>query len=193
MVEVQSEAAIAPSYKLAEAILESFGADVNMCFQCGKCGAGCPIAFAMDYTPSQLIHAAQLGLNDLILGSKTIWLCAACETCTTRCPQGVDIAKVMDAAKIIAVQEKVEPAVGPVRSFHQAAVASIRHFGRMWEVGMIASLKLRTGDYFKDLELGKRMMCKRKLKLIPSFTGSRRAGKIFARVRKAEKQKSWRR
>jgi len=187
MGEIQSATPVVPSPGLAETILEGFGADVNMCFQCGKCGAGCPVAFAMDYTPSQLIHAASLGLEPLILGSKTIWLCAACETCTTRCPQEVDIAKVMDAAKIIAVRQQVEPAVGAVRSFHQAALASIRRFGRMWEVGLIASLKLRTGEYLKDMELGKRMLRKGKLKLIPTLRGSRRARRIFARVKQVEK------
>jgi heterodisulfide reductase subunit C len=117
-----------------------------------------------------------------------MWLCAACETCTTRCPQDVDIAKVMDAAKIIAVKRGFKPAVGSVRSFHKAALANIRRFGRMWEAGLILSLKLRTGEYFKDFELGKLMFRKGKLKTLPSFTGSRRTARIFSRVRRVEKE-----
>jgi heterodisulfide reductase subunit C len=188
MSEVRSAAAVKPSSGLATLVLDGFGTNVNMCFQCGRCAAGCPIAYAMDYAPAQLIHALRLGMEDVVFNSKTMWLCAACETCTTRCPQEVDIAKVMDAAKILAVRRGFKPAMSSVRAFHQAAMANIKRFGRMWEAGMIVSLKLRTGDYFKDMDLGKRMLRKGKLKLLPSFTGSRRAGRIFSRVKSVERE-----
>jgi len=177
-----------PSSSLAKAILIESDTDVNMCYQCGKCAAGCPVAYAMDYTPTQLIHAARLGMDDLVLQSKTMWLCAACETCTTRCPQDVDIAKVMDAAKIIAIRRGVAPAVGSVRSFHKAALDNIRSFGRMWELGLVVALKLRTKDYFKDMDLGKQMLRKGKLKILPTFTGSLRVKRLFSRVKKIEKK-----
>jgi len=64
----------------------------------------------MDYKPAQIIHAIRLGLDDLVFNSKTMWLCASCETCTTRCPQEVDVAKVMDAVKIIAARRGIKPA-----------------------------------------------------------------------------------
>ena len=190
MAGLEAAQAVTPAPGFARAILEVSAVDVNLCYQCGKCAAGCPVAYAMDYTPAQLIHAARLGLDDLVLGSKTIWLCASCETCTTRCPQEVDIAGVMDAAKILAVRRGVAPAVGEVRSFHKAALATIRRFGRMWEAGMILSLKLRTAQYLKDVELGKRMLSKRKLKLLPTLTGAWRARRIFARARRLEKEAS---
>jgi heterodisulfide reductase subunit C len=179
---------VTPSSELARAILAEFGTDVNVCYQCDKCAAGCPVAYAMDYTPAQLIHAARLGLDDTVLNSRTMWLCAACETCTTRCPQEVDIAKVMDAAKIIAVRRRIKPAVGTVRSFHKAALGSIKNFGRIWELGLVVSLKLRTRDFFKDVELGKRMLRKGKLRPLPTLTGSLRVKRVFHRVKKVEKQ-----
>ena len=188
MSEVQALSPIAPSTELARQIQIQAGTNVNMCYQCGKCAAGCPVAYAMDYAPAQLIHAVRLGLDDIVLNSKTMWLCASCETCTTRCPQEVDIAKVMDAAKIMAVQRGVDPAIGSVRSFHQAALANIKRFGRMWEAGLIVSLKLRTGKYMKDVDLGKRMLRKGKLKVLPTFSGSRRTGRLFSRVKKAVKK-----
>ncbi|MCP4205078.1 MAG: heterodisulfide reductase subunit C [bacterium] len=188
MTQAATAETITPTSGFAYSILGESGVDVNLCYQCGKCAAGCPVAYAMDYPPAQLIHAARLGLDELVLGSRTIWLCAACETCTTRCPQDVDIAKVMDAAKILAVDRGINPAVGEVRSFHKAALASIRRFGRMWEAGMVLSLKLRTGNYFKDMELGSRMLRKGKLKLLPTFAGSRRARRIFSRVKKVERE-----
>lgn len=190
MSEARAAGALTPGPGLAAAIREGSGVDVNQCYQCGKCAAGCPIAYAMDYPPAQLIHAARLGLDDVVLGSRTIWLCAACETCTTRCPQEVDIARVMDAAKILAVKRGVKPAVADVRAFHKAALGSIRRFGRMWEAGMILSLKLRTGEFGKDLGLGTRMLRKGKMKLLPSLAGSRRSARIFSRVRRLEREKS---
>ena len=188
MAGVEVAQAITPTPGLARAIREVSDVDVNLCYQCGRCAAGCPVGYAMDLPPARLIHAARLGLDDLVLGSKTIWLCAACETCTTRCPQEVDIAAVMDAAKILAVRRGVQPAVGQVRSFHQAALATIRWFGRMWEAGMLVSLKLRTAQYSRDLRLGRRMLRHGKLKLLPSLTGARRARRIFARVKRLEKE-----
>ena len=78
--------------------------NVNLCYQCKKCAAGCPVVYEMDYTPTQIIQAVRLGLEDLVLESKTIWLCASCDTCSTRCPQDIDIAGVMDAARIISAK-----------------------------------------------------------------------------------------
>jgi len=92
-----------------KAVQLDIGENVNLCYQCKKCTAGCPVVHDMDYTPTQIIHAVRLGMKDLVLKSKTIWLCASCETCTTRCPQDIDIAGIMDAARIIAKREKVTP------------------------------------------------------------------------------------
>jgi heterodisulfide reductase subunit C len=190
MNQAQLAETITPSSQLAREIREVADTNVNMCYQCGKCAAGCPVSYAMDYPPAQLIHAIRLGLDSVVLNSRSMWLCAACETCTTRCPQDVDIAKVMDAAKIIAIRRKVKPAVGSVRAFHKAVLANLRCFGRMWEAGMIVSLKIRTRDWFKDMELGQRMFRKGKLKLLPTFTGSHRFRKVFSRVRKLERELS---
>ncbi len=41
-----------------------------------------------------------------MLGSRAIWLCASCEACTTRCPMGIDMAAVMDALRMMAVERK---------------------------------------------------------------------------------------
>ena len=128
---------VASGSKLAEAVMAECGQNVNLCFQCGKCAAGCPISYEMDHTPAQLIHAIRLGMDDLVYNSKTMWLCASCETCTTRCPQEVDVAKVMDAVKITAVRKGVKPTIPQVASFYRAALANIKKCGRMYEMGMI--------------------------------------------------------
>ena len=174
--------------KLAEAVMAESGQNVNVCFQCGKCAAGCPISYTMDYKPAQLIHAIRLGMDDLVFNSTTMWLCASCETCTTRCPQELDVAKVMDAVKITAVRQGVKPTISQVSAFYRAALANIKKCGRMYEMGMIVGLKMRTFEFFKDSKLGMKMFMKGKLKLVPSFTGATRTWKIFNRVKKIEKR-----
>ena len=177
-----------PKAGMAQAVFHENGQNVNLCYQCGKCAAGCPVSYAMDYKPAQLMHAIRLGMEDLVFNSKTAWLCASCETCSTRCPQDVDVAQTMDAVKIIAQRQGIKPAIPEVASFYKAAMANIRNFGRMYELGMIMSLKMRTFKFMKDAGLGIKMFRKRKLKMIPSFTGALSTWKIFHRVKKLEKK-----
>ena len=184
----ESSQTIMPQSQLAEAVLSESGQNVNLCYQCMKCAAGCPISYEMDYKPAQLIHAIRLGMDDLVLNSKTMWLCASCETCTTRCPQEVDVAKVMDAVKITALRRGIRPAIPQIASFYRAALANIKKCGRMYELGMIVGLKMRTFEFFKDAGLGMKMFKKGKLKMIPSLTGALRTWSIFSRVKSIEKK-----
>ena len=126
-----------PQADFLKAIQDETSINVNLCYQCRKCSAGCPMSYAMDYTPAQLIHAIRLGMTDLVLNSKTMWMCSACQTCTTRCPQEVDIARIMDTCKIIAVRQGIKSPVPRVRKFNKAALQNIKWFGRMYELGMI--------------------------------------------------------
>lgn len=173
--------------EFGEALGSVSGLDVNLCFQCAKCASGCPISYAMDYTPTQLIHAIQLGLTDLVLNSKTIWLCASCQTCTTRCPQDVDLAGVMDAVRIIAQRKKIKAKIPEIPTFYRSSLANIGFFGRMYELGLIAIVKISTGRLTSDLGLGIKMLKKGKLKLLPTFRGSSMTRRIFAKVREQEK------
>jgi heterodisulfide reductase subunit C len=165
------------------------GQNVNLCFQCKKCTAGCPAVWAMDLTPTQIIHAARLGLKDLVFNSKTIWFCLSCETCTTRCPQDVDIAKVMDAARILAQKEKVKPKVPEVVAFYKSSIGAIKRFGRIYELGLIGELKLRTRNFFQDLALGMKMFRKRKLKIFPKLVNVIAVNKMLYKIKKMEKTK----
>ena len=85
---------------------EVSGQDLLSCNQCGKCSAGCPVVAAMDLLPSQVIRMAQLGMED-VLESNTIWICASCLTCVTRCPKGVDLPRLMEALRQIALRQGV--------------------------------------------------------------------------------------
>ena len=85
----------------AKKVKEISGEDINLCYQCGMCSAGCPIVFAMDLLPNQIIRLVQLGLEEDITKSKTTWLCASCLTCSIRCPRKLDLCKVMEALRLI--------------------------------------------------------------------------------------------
>jgi len=80
---------------------EISGQNVLNCYQCGRCSAGCPLTFAMQLLPSQVIRLVQLGLEEEALSTNTPWVCASCLTCFARCPRGVDLAKVMEALRAI--------------------------------------------------------------------------------------------
>jgi len=73
------------------------------CNQCGRCSAGCPLVEEMDVLPNQVIRLAQLGL-DCVVDCATPWLCASCLMCQARCPKGVDLPRVMEAIRQIALR-----------------------------------------------------------------------------------------
>jgi len=89
-------------------VAELSGQNLRLCYQCGKCSAGCPMAFAMDLLPNQVMRLVQLGLAEDIADCRTIWLCASCLACTVRCPKGVDIARVMEALRLLTLRKNVD-------------------------------------------------------------------------------------
>ena len=152
---------------LARRVREETGANVFLCYQCAKCTSGCPLAEFFDWQPNQVMRAVQLDDTDIALGSETTWLCASCQACTTRCPQGLDIAKVMEFLTREAVAQGVKPAVPEVAKFDSAFLREIRLWRRAYELGLMAELKLRTGRLTQDIDLGLRMLRKRKMPFLP--------------------------
>ena len=160
---------------LAQIIQERCGENVYLCYQCKKCTAGCPVVEYMDLAPNQLLRAVQLGLNERVLRSRTIWICANCQTCVTRCPHAIDLPRAMDVLKQVAVEQGIRPPIASIPIFNQAALRGIQMFGRMYELGLLGELKTRTllkgavdmGQLFKDLRMGVRLFLTRKLKFLP--------------------------
>jgi len=89
-------------------IEEISGQQVRKCFQCGKCTAGCPSIDSMDIMPNQIMKLIQMGETDAVLNSKTVWVCDSCFTCESRCPKGLDIAKVMEAVRQVLLRTNVD-------------------------------------------------------------------------------------
>jgi heterodisulfide reductase subunit C len=168
--DAQSQA-VAPDPGFCRQVEAALGQQLGACFHCGKCASGCPVGFAMDLLPNQVVRQVQLGLKDQVLQSAAIWLCASCQTCTTRCPNEVDIAALMDLLREMARREGVPAAEEQIPLFHAAFLASVEKRGRVHELGMLARYRLQTrkeGGLLADAGLGWEMFKRGKLKLLPA-------------------------
>jgi len=161
------------------------GTNIDRCYQCLTCSLGCPVTFAMDYLPNQLVRMVQLGLKQPTLASTTIWVCADCEACATRCPNDVEIVRLMDVLREMAQQKGIKGKEKTVAAFHHAFLGSIKRWGRQHELSTLMELKFKTADFFNDIELGIKMLLKGKLKLLPPRFGDVRGVRaIFQRIEK---------
>jgi len=159
------------------------------CYQCSMCSCGCPVAYAMDYFPNQIIHLVRLGLKEKVLQSTSIWICASCETCATRCPNDIEIVGLMDVLRRESLKEAVRGPLSKISKFHKVFVEQIRKKGRIDEGSLLLSYELRTGDFLSfmknrdELKLGLEMFRKGKLKLPSRKRYARKAvDEIFKKV-----------
>jgi heterodisulfide reductase subunit C len=123
--------------EFVQQVEEISGQDLLACNQCGKCSAGCPVVAEMDILPSQAIRLAQLGMEEEVLASATIWMCASCLTCVARCPKGVDLPRLCEALRQIALRQgiaKLDPSELPLKLIREvpqlAIVAAFRKYIR---------------------------------------------------------------
>jgi heterodisulfide reductase subunit C len=164
--------------------MHTTGASPVKCYQCGRCAAGCPqnVGGEMDVSPTRIMRLLQLEHSFAdqpelapqyarqALGADTCWLCAGCMACTTRCPQGVDIAGTMDVLR----QESLRQGVASrskramdIQALHRTFLEQALQHGRIHELSLVMWYKLRTGHFFQDAILGMKMLAKGKLKMLP--------------------------
>jgi heterodisulfide reductase subunit C len=161
-------------------VARASGETLQACYQCQKCSAGCPVAFAMDILPNQVLRHIQYGHREKVLSSKTIWICASCYSCSVRCPNNIDIAKIMDTLRTLAMHSEFKPGEKDIPIFHSAFLDTIKSKGRIHELSLILQFKSKTKDFFKDAALGLKMYRKGKIKLLPSkFGGGKEIKEIF--------------
>lgn len=171
----------------AQEIYDRSGENVFLCYQCKKCASGCPSREFMKTSPTELMRQVQLGMVDEAMKDSTIWYCLSCQTCSTRCPQDIDIAKVVDTIKLIVEEKGIKVDTKNERLFNRIWMTLLRFGGRIYEVGLTGMLNVFTGKPTKDLPLGMKMIKKGKLKMLPSIKRSGEMRKMFARARRIRK------
>jgi len=170
-------------------IMEASGQDLQACYQCQKCAAGCPVVEAMDLLPNQILRHIQYGHRDRVLGSKTIWICASCYTCSVRCPNNIDIARIIDTLRQKAVRSEITPGEKDIPVFHSVFLDEVKSRGRIHELSLILRFKSKTRDFLKDARLGWKMFRLGKIKLLPSsFGAGKEIREIFNALEKGEKR-----
>jgi len=85
------------------------------CFRCVTCTNACPVvrnysqpSEAVGLLPHQIMHAAGMGLWDIVFSSRMLWDCLGCYQCQEHCPQGVCVADIIYELKNIAVTRAKE-------------------------------------------------------------------------------------
>ncbi len=143
------------------------GVNVGYCWHCKCCAGGCPFSDSMDYHPNQILRLVQLGMIEEALSSSAIWICVGCHTCSVECPQAIDMAAVMDALRQMARERGVVEETD-VLDFHKEVLNSIYRYGRTHKLEIMMRYKLQKRDWLTDMNVGLRMLSKRKLDLLPS-------------------------
>jgi len=84
------------------AVARESGQKLVSCYQCGNCTAGCAYTQNYDIPVHKVMRLVQLGDREAALSCRSLWLCATCQACTTRCPNNIDVARVMDVLRHMA-------------------------------------------------------------------------------------------
>lgn len=165
------------------------GQQVAKCYQCGNCSASCAYTYVYDYPVNQIMRLVQLGQRETVLGSHSIWLCASCLACTTRCPCNIDVAGVMKVLRAMSVEEGFQQDKD-IRSFYEEFLKSVKTFGRVFETGLLGQYSLRMLKPFTDLDLAPPVLKKGKIALWPNrIKGRKEVAEIFERFEAYRKEK----
>jgi len=117
------------------------------------------------------MRAVQLGQEDIALQSKTPWLCSSCLTCTTRCPQGLNITAIMEFLTRESLERGYKPQVPETNRFNKAFMREINLWGRSYEPGLMAELILQSPKtLIDDIQLYLKFFQKGKIGFLPHPT-----------------------
>lgn len=168
-VLAQSERELRQAF-LAEVARIPGGGRLDQCIQCGTCTASCPVSFAMDLTPRQVIAMFRAGAIEDLLRSRTIWLCASCYNCTLRCPEEIQITALLYALKRIAIEREIFPKNFPVHVLAETFAKTVHRYGRNFEMGLLLRYFLRTnpGELFGWRKQGLALLRHGRMQMMPS-------------------------
>ena len=98
----------------------------------------------MEHPPNRIVRLLQLGQYERVLAGRSIWYCASCETCSTRCPNKVDLASIMDALRKCSWDAQGASKESLVQLANRLFLENIRTYGRQYEMRLAAVQKMTT-------------------------------------------------
>ncbi len=153
------------STALRARVLEATGQNAFCCYQCGNCSAGCPTAGKGDLLPHQVFRELQVD-GTRVLSALQPWLCVGCQTCAARCPQELDLSRVMDFLRAEAIREGTVPAAARrMAVFNRLFVQQVLAGGRLNEMELGAFFNLEARSPFENLDALPAMLTRGKVKL----------------------------
>ena len=174
---------------LASEVQHLSGENIDLCYHCHKCTAGCPVVQSMTYGPDRMLRMVALDQYDALLQSQDIWLCAGCYTCATRCPNDIDISAVMDALRQIALVNRAAIGERDTLLFHRLFLGVIQRLGRSHEAATLGLFKvLSHTPKTQDMDAGINLFMRGKVPILPHYSAKAAAGvrQIFRRSKTEE-------
>ena len=103
---------------------------------------------------------------------------------------GIEVAAVIDALRTLALEKKAAKQEGNVPLFNRAFLATVKLFGRTYDIAMIAAYKIGTLKLMHATEKFPTMLKKRKIALLPPTGADRKTTRrIFKRAGKNKADK----
>jgi len=143
---------VSVSKPLVEEVTSRSGQNLQSCYQCRRCAAGCPVGEETGVTPDRLIRMILVGDKEAALNNLLVWKCVACYTCGTRCPNNIQTARITEVLKQMSKEAHCTPLTPRIADFHNAFMTTTRHLGRFNEIESMAIYETKT--LFKELVKG---------------------------------------
>jgi heterodisulfide reductase subunit C len=158
---------VRPAQSVAAELLRLRGVDVSPCTECGACSDVCPVRFAMDVPPAELMTRAKRGGGEELLPHSSPWTCTDCRRCSLVCPVSIDVARAMEGLRVLAAEQGQAPAGNPVVEFHRLFTEAIARRGRLHELALLWRLRRSAPGWPGKLGLVAVLLGRGKLPLRP--------------------------
>jgi len=142
----------------------------------------------MDLKPAQVMHSIRLGREQAVLNSSAIWLCVGCETCSARCPQGVEPAAAINAARLMAMKQGIPPQIKEVEIYYRGFVDNMRLNGKIHDASVAGITQLLTGQLVENLPLAWKLFKRGRVKPPPLPFGGTDFRKVYRKALEIEER-----
>lgn len=156
---------ISAELNVAGELLRERDVDLSPCTECGVCTDVCPVAFAMDPPPADLVIQARKGAGRQLFTHTSPWVCTDCRRCSDACPVDIDVARAMEGLRLLAYQKGCAPADNPIVHLHELFWDEVDGRGRVHELSLLWGLRRAVPGWRKRLGLVAMLLGKGKLPL----------------------------